>query len=923
MSLALHLLFLGGVNSPWGDFPPTRAISLLPRASPFDPFEVCVRFYPAVCELLVRQLLFCRVFLNLPSVFLSNHKFNSFITLVQGAFCHHPDLCSGSMPFTRRIRLHLISGLFPALHGKWSTSGPIDPPAFTLSSYSLLKGLPWFRQCLVLPSYLVPVVYLVAQALPFVWLLWALDALWLSLYAPSGLTPYPRSNNPSNLSLAQWAFRHSLILPWGATLAGDSSQCNSSLGLVPVFYNNKFSPVPIGSRLNKWFWYSVGKGSPFASVTLATVAYWEFISCPLVPILVVLVALGGILRLAFPLGAHRVPQSTLGRLTFLLWHVASTLSGLIKLEGCLASPVRHLFYKTLAALRQYLPVDGASLPLLSLLAQRWPWVSGEFSPPFGVALSLVKTSGTWFVPLLFCSSFRAHLLVSVKLLWRVICICRSDLCAWLLSLSCWGNLLPPPACQNAHFVLLDVRALPIKCIIAPSDFVKSGPWSSAASVAGLPSCHCLAKRLVSGQLVYLVQSEGLASLPPHGFGPCTLGVSPGILALSCSWDTLWLSPLVVASEFSDDSHLLGGVWLGFAPIGFGSWDWEAPAGFFFGPNGVPAALPCTPRGTISLGRYSAVQSASLRTLLIAGLVAASFSLPDCVVHIVHYTVWPAILAFRVPLILGFLLAPQFGRLFFLFLENLSRHSLCNILFNMASTSRSVSSSGIAPYQLDFGSVHGDRHARFNRCYHSGLVSSGACPKLSLLERSEVATPKLDQVPGSLASMRRPGLRLIWCASASLSMATVFPRANLLGGGSADNFSAPFEPFGLPVSLVREIALQTRHLFAIGSEFLCRDRLADLGKLLFVSRPAELDQATRPLAQYTVITGDATLVGGPSFVPSYNSAGRLAAARGLPFFVPRGFGPDSGLNSAFSGNSLREWPTSQLPLTRAVCSLCPY
>ena len=187
-----------------------------------------------------------------------------------------------------------------------------------------------------------------------------------------------------------------------------------------------------------------------------------------------------------------------------------------------------------------------------------------------VALSLIKTSGTWFVPLFSCSSFRAHLLVSFKLLCRMICICRSDVCAWLLSLSCWGNLLPPPACQNVHFVLLDVWALPIKCIMAPSDFVKSGPGSSAESVAGLPSRHCLVKWLVSGQLVYLVQSEGLASFPPHGFGPCTFGISPGILALTCSRDTLWLSPLVVASEFSDDSHLLGVVWLGFAPFGAGS-----------------------------------------------------------------------------------------------------------------------------------------------------------------------------------------------------------------------------------------------------------------------------------------------------------------------------------------------------------------
>jgi hypothetical protein len=181
------------------------------------------------------------------------------------------------------------------------------------------------------------------------------------------------------------------------------------------------------------------------------------------------------------------------------------------------------------------------------------------------------------------------------------------------------------------------------------------------------------------------------------------------------------------------------------------------------------------------------------------------------------------LAFQFPLILGFLLAPQIGRLFFLFLENLSHHSLFNILFNMASTSRSVSSSGIVPYQLDFGFGHGDRHARFNRCFHSGFVSRGTCPKLSRLERSEVATPNLDQVPGSPASIRRPGLRLIWCASASLSKANVSSWANLLGGGPADKFSAPFETLGVPVFLGRETVLQTHPLFADGWEFLRRDR----------------------------------------------------------------------------------------------------
>ena len=316
--------------------------------------------------------------------------------------------------------------------------------------------------------------------------------------------------------------------------------------------------------------------------------------------------------------------------------------------------------------------------------------------------------------------------------------------------------------------------------------MKAGPLSSIASAVGFSPCHCLANRLGSGQLPSLVHSEGLPFLPPHGHGPCTLGASPVPLALVCISDTLWLSTLVVAIELSDASHLWDVSGWASHPIGLGVGTGSHQPGSSFGPTGVSAALPCTPRGATSLGRYSAFQSAPLRPIVSDGLVAASLSLPDCVVHTVHYIVWPAILAFRFPLILGLLLAPQFGLLLCLFLGNLSRHSL----FNMASTSRSVFSSGIVPSQYDFGPSHGDRLARFGRGYPTGIDSSGTCPKLSRLERSELAMPKLDQVPGSPALMRRPGLRLIWCASASLSKANVSAWANLSVGGLAGQVLGP-------------------------------------------------------------------------------------------------------------------------------------
>ena len=615
-------------------------------------------------------------------------------------------------------------------------------------------------------------------------------------------------------------------------------------------------------------------------------------------------------------------------------------------------------------------MDAGSLTSSALLAKCWRSVSWESSLPFGIVTSLPRSSGTLSLPLFFCL-ISLH---NLSVLKRLLLLCTGPSAASGLGFSAfnfWG-LRSPLASLGLYHSLSGARALPFKwfeilfCSTLFHNFaaldrflciglsVAFGRGSSAFNLWGLRSPLAFHWLLHSRTGVRALPFKGLPILPFHwGVALClwefsnlwgifippptlwllsvsdvwalplrdsrlrTFGTPPVLPAVRCVSHT---SRLVAAagsvSESSDASHLLGCAWRGFSPNWFGRWDWVPLAGFFvclaWVTLLVSAALPCTPQGGTSLGRHSAVQSASSRTMVIDGLVAASLSLPDCVVYTVHYTVWPAILAFQFPLILGLLLAPQFGRLFCLFLGNLSRHSL----LNMASTSRSsFSSSGIVPSQYVIGPSQWDRLDCFGRGYPMAIDLSGTCPTLSGLMRSELVMPKLVQVPGSPALQRRPELRVLWCASTSLSGANISAWANPSMGGLVDKFSAPVELPGLPVFLGRETVLIPWDKLLLSSWLLVRLHFSEV--LTFPpSGNAPVARGPLPSARLPSSGGGLPCSGtGPSMSDSEFS--RTSLYSGLsPFFVPHDTArPDYAFNSVTPGTQLVS-PQGHTPLS--VC-----